>query len=106
MPGLFFIFDDAARGTPLASSELMRGRASKAYGPSMKAAQRFLTHNEKGEVDDADHLSRRLADFHWRRVVGARGDAVSQHTIMIVAVIMLGIAVITGATRARNRDRS
>lgn len=30
---------------------------------------------------------------------------VSQHTIMIVAVIMLGIAVITGATRARNRDR-
>jgi hypothetical protein len=25
---------------------------------------------------------------------------------MIVAVIMLGIAVITGATRARNRDRS
>ncbi|SAL12615.1 hypothetical protein AWB73_00402 [Caballeronia turbans] len=31
---------------------------------------------------------------------------VAQHTIMIVAVIMLGIAVITGATRARNRDRS
>jgi hypothetical protein len=31
---------------------------------------------------------------------------VSQHTIMIVAVIMLGVAVITGATRARNRDRS
>jgi uncharacterized membrane protein YoaK (UPF0700 family) len=31
---------------------------------------------------------------------------VSQHTIMIVAVIMLGIAIITGATRARNRDRS
>jgi uncharacterized membrane protein YoaK (UPF0700 family) len=31
---------------------------------------------------------------------------VSQHTIAIVAVIMLGIAVITGATRARNRDRS
>jgi uncharacterized membrane protein YoaK (UPF0700 family) len=31
---------------------------------------------------------------------------VAQHTIMIVAVILLGIAVITGATRARNRDRS
>ena len=31
---------------------------------------------------------------------------VSQHTIMIVDVILLGIAVITGATRARNRDRS
>jgi hypothetical protein len=31
---------------------------------------------------------------------------VSQHTIAIVAVIMFGIAVITGATRARNRDRS
>jgi len=31
---------------------------------------------------------------------------VSQHTIAIVAIIMLGIAVITGATRARNRDRS
>ena len=31
---------------------------------------------------------------------------VSQHTIAIVAVILLGIAVITGATRARNRDRS
>jgi hypothetical protein len=31
---------------------------------------------------------------------------VSQHTIAIVAVIMLGIAIITGATRARNRDRS
>jgi hypothetical protein len=31
---------------------------------------------------------------------------VSQHTIAIVAVIMLGIAVITGATRARGRDRS
>ncbi|SAK92621.1 hypothetical protein AWB77_05204 [Caballeronia fortuita] len=31
---------------------------------------------------------------------------VSQHIIMIVAVILLGIAVITGATRARNRDRS
>ncbi|SAK53351.1 hypothetical protein AWB80_01866 [Caballeronia pedi] len=31
---------------------------------------------------------------------------VSQHTIMIVAVIMLGVAVITGATRVRNRDRS
>ena len=31
---------------------------------------------------------------------------VSQHAIMIVDVILLGIAVITGATRARNRDRS
>jgi apolipoprotein N-acyltransferase len=31
---------------------------------------------------------------------------VSQHTIAITAVIMLGIAVITGATRARSRDRS
>jgi len=31
---------------------------------------------------------------------------VSQHTIEIVAVILFGIAVITGATRARNRDRS
>lgn len=31
---------------------------------------------------------------------------VSQHIIAIVAVILLGIAVITGATRARNRDRS
>jgi hypothetical protein len=31
---------------------------------------------------------------------------VSQHTIEIVAVIMLGIAIITGATRTRNRDRS
>ena len=31
---------------------------------------------------------------------------VAQHTILIVAVIMLGIAVITGATRVRSRDRS
>jgi hypothetical protein len=31
---------------------------------------------------------------------------VAQHTIAIVAVILLGVAVITGATRARNRDRS
>jgi hypothetical protein len=31
---------------------------------------------------------------------------VAQHTVLIVAVILLGIAVITGATRARNRDRS
>lgn len=31
---------------------------------------------------------------------------VSQHIIAIVAVILLGIAVATGATRARNRDRS
>ncbi|MEM5315101.1 hypothetical protein [Paraburkholderia sp. JHI869] len=31
---------------------------------------------------------------------------VPQHTIEIVAVILLGVAVITGATRARNRDRS
>jgi uncharacterized membrane protein YoaK (UPF0700 family) len=31
---------------------------------------------------------------------------VAQHTIAIVAVIMLGVAVITGATRVRNRDRS
>jgi hypothetical protein len=31
---------------------------------------------------------------------------VTQHTILIVDVILLGIAVITGATRARNRDRS
>ena len=31
---------------------------------------------------------------------------VSQHVIEIVAVILFGIAVITGATRARNRDRS
>ena len=31
---------------------------------------------------------------------------VSQHTTAIVAVLLLGIAVITGATRARNRDRS
>jgi hypothetical protein len=31
---------------------------------------------------------------------------VAQHTIAIVAVILLGIAAITGATRARNRDRS
>jgi drug/metabolite transporter (DMT)-like permease len=31
---------------------------------------------------------------------------VSQHTIEIVAVIMLGVAIITGATRTRNRDRS
>ncbi|WP_175837439.1 hypothetical protein [Burkholderia anthina] len=31
---------------------------------------------------------------------------VSQHIIEIVAVILLGIAVITGATRARNRDRT
>jgi hypothetical protein len=31
---------------------------------------------------------------------------VAQHTIAIVAVIMLGIAVITGAMRTRNRDRS
>ncbi|WP_178392231.1 hypothetical protein [Burkholderia sp. SRS-W-2-2016] len=31
---------------------------------------------------------------------------VAQHTIAIVAVILLGIAVATGATRARNRDRS
>jgi uncharacterized membrane protein YoaK (UPF0700 family) len=30
---------------------------------------------------------------------------VAQHTIAIVAVIMLGVAVITGATRARTRDR-
>jgi hypothetical protein len=31
---------------------------------------------------------------------------VAQHTILIVDVILLGIAVITGATRARNRDRT
>jgi hypothetical protein len=31
---------------------------------------------------------------------------VSQHTIEIVGVIMLGVAIITGATRTRNRDRS
>jgi drug/metabolite transporter (DMT)-like permease len=31
---------------------------------------------------------------------------VPQHTIEIVAVIMLGVAIITGATRTRNRDRS
>lgn len=31
---------------------------------------------------------------------------VTHHTIAIVSVILLGIAVITGATRARNRDRS
>jgi hypothetical protein len=31
---------------------------------------------------------------------------VAQHTIAIVAVILLGVAVITGATRARSRDRS
>jgi hypothetical protein len=31
---------------------------------------------------------------------------VSQHTIEIVAVILLGVAIITGATRTRNRDRS
>ncbi|HZZ14155.1 MAG TPA: hypothetical protein VFE79_25980 [Paraburkholderia sp.] len=31
---------------------------------------------------------------------------VAQHTIAIVAVIMLGVAVITGATRVRSRDRS
>ncbi|MEX3948643.1 hypothetical protein AB4Y40_12970 [Paraburkholderia sp. EG287B] len=31
---------------------------------------------------------------------------VALHIIEIVAVILLGIAVITGATRARNRDRS
>ncbi|MBB5458084.1 hypothetical protein [Paraburkholderia sp. Cpub6] len=31
---------------------------------------------------------------------------VAQHVIAIVAVILLGIAVITGATRALNRDRS
>ena len=31
---------------------------------------------------------------------------VSQHTTEIVAVIMLGVAIITGATRARNRDHS
>lgn len=30
---------------------------------------------------------------------------VSQHTIEIVAVIMVGVAVITGATRTRHRDR-
>jgi hypothetical protein len=30
---------------------------------------------------------------------------VAQHTIEIVAVILLGVAVITGATRARSRDR-
>jgi uncharacterized membrane protein YoaK (UPF0700 family) len=30
---------------------------------------------------------------------------VAQHTIAIVAIILLGIAVITGATRARSRDR-
>lgn len=31
---------------------------------------------------------------------------VAQHTIAIVAVILLGVAVITGATRARSRARS
>ncbi|MBP0605037.1 MULTISPECIES: hypothetical protein [Burkholderia] len=31
---------------------------------------------------------------------------VAQYVIEIVAVILFGIAVITGATRARNRDRS
>ncbi|WP_165979481.1 hypothetical protein [Paraburkholderia guartelaensis] len=31
---------------------------------------------------------------------------VAPHIIEIVAVILLGVAVITGATRARNRDRS
>ncbi|CAH2776053.1 MAG: FIG00457936: hypothetical protein [uncultured Paraburkholderia sp.] len=31
---------------------------------------------------------------------------VTQHIIAIVAVILFGIAVITDATRARNRDRS
>ncbi len=30
---------------------------------------------------------------------------VSQHTVAIVVVIMVGIAVITGAVRARGRDR-
>ncbi|GBH25699.1 hypothetical protein [Burkholderia vietnamiensis] len=31
---------------------------------------------------------------------------VSQHVVEIVAVILFGIAVITGATRARSRDRT
>ncbi len=31
---------------------------------------------------------------------------VAQHTVAIVAVILLGIGVVTGATRARGRDRS
>ena len=30
---------------------------------------------------------------------------VAQHSIAIVAVVMLGLAVITGATRTRNRDQ-
>jgi hypothetical protein len=39
-------------------------------------------------------------------VLGAHRHARLQHTIEIVAVIMLGVAIITGATRTRNRDRS
>ncbi|SEK09171.1 MULTISPECIES: hypothetical protein [Paraburkholderia] len=31
---------------------------------------------------------------------------VAQHYVAIVAVILLGIGVVTGATRARGRDRS
>ncbi|RKT21881.1 hypothetical protein B0G69_5295 [Paraburkholderia sp. RAU2J] len=31
---------------------------------------------------------------------------VAQHTVEIVAVILLGVAVITGATRARSRDKT
>ncbi|MEX3931670.1 hypothetical protein AB4Y32_07595 [Paraburkholderia phymatum] len=31
---------------------------------------------------------------------------VAQHYVAIVAVILLGIGIVTGATRARGRDRS
>ncbi|WP_205813700.1 hypothetical protein [Burkholderia sp. Ac-20365] len=31
---------------------------------------------------------------------------VAQHYVLIVAVILLGIGVVTGATRTRGRDRS
>jgi hypothetical protein len=60
----------------------------------------------KGEFNDTHHYL-----VGWLIFIGGVAWAlvamhVAQHTIAIVAVILLGIAVITGATRARTRDRS
>jgi uncharacterized membrane protein len=85
--------------------------------PGMPFAM-FWQRKRKGTLREKHHNSERgnrmtliIYLVGWLILIGGVSWAlvamhVSQHTIAIVAVIMLGIAIITGATRARNRDRS
>jgi len=78
--------------------------AGATEGCSPGDAVRISKFSRGGNVMFLHNISNRFRIYHWRHCVGLIVAKVSIVYVMIAVVILIGIAILTGVMRTRNRD--